>query len=204
MLLVPLPPGERTDISGWTAQGMRASATGAVDFTGIAVTPAMRLGAPGDYTRQPEFSAGAWRFAAVQCGGLEAVLGALHAHLRETGRGGDPHQAARFGQAAIAAETARLWVESAALRAEAEPVQADAATYANLARLAVERAALDALELAQRSVGLTGFLRPNRLERLGRDLATYLRQPAPDRALVTAAADLLATPVEPGAWWDSP
>ncbi|TDH62807.1 acyl-CoA dehydrogenase [Dankookia rubra] len=204
MLLVPLVPGERADISGWTAQGMRASATGAVDFTGLALQDGMAIGSPGDYLRQPDFSAGAWRFAAVQCGGLEAVLGALREHLRRTNRGGDPHQAARLGQAALAAETARLWVHSAALRAEAEPAAAEAATYANLARTAVERAALDVLELAQRSVGLTAFLRPNPLERLCRDLATYLRQPAPDRALGVAAADILAAVPAVGDLWDRP
>ena len=87
---------------------------------GWRLTPDM-ASAAGRHLRQPDFSAGAWRFAAVQCGGLEAVLGALREHLRRTGRGGDPHQAARLGQAAMAAETARLWVESAALRAEADP-----------------------------------------------------------------------------------
>jgi alkylation response protein AidB-like acyl-CoA dehydrogenase len=204
MLLVPLAPGERADLSGWTVQGMRASATGAVDFTGLALEPGMAIGGPGDYLRQPDFSAGAWRFAAVQCGGLEAVLGALREHLCRTNRGGDPHQAARLGQAALAAETARLWVHSAALRAEAEPAAAEAATYANLARTAVERAALDVLELAQRSVGLAAFLRPNPLERLCRDLATYLRQPAPDRALCVAAADILAAEPVPGDLWDVP
>ena len=47
------------------------------------------------------------------------------------------------------------------------------------------------LRLAQRSVGLQGFLREHPLERLSRDLATYLRQPAPDRALTTAAEEIL-------------
>jgi alkylation response protein AidB-like acyl-CoA dehydrogenase len=195
--------GERADLSAWTAQGMRASATGAVDFTGIAAG-GLAIGAPGDYLRQPDFSAGAWRFAAVHCGGAEAVLGALREHLRRTGRGGDPHQAARLGQAAIAAATARLWVEAAARRAEAPGAGPAAAAFVNLARLAVERAALDLLELAQRSVGLAAFLRPNPLERLCRDLATYLRQPAPDRALTEAAAHLLAAEAEPGEAWDLP
>jgi alkylation response protein AidB-like acyl-CoA dehydrogenase len=198
MLLVPLQPGEGADLSPWTAQGMRASATGRMTLTGL---PAAPVGQPGDYLRQPDFSAGAWRFAAVQCGGVEAVLGLLRAHLVKTGRGGDPHQAARLGQAAIAAETARLWVESAARRAEATAPPAEAAAYVNLARLAVERAALDVLELAQRSVGLAAFLRPDPLERVARDLATYLRQPAPDRALGEAAACVLGAAAEPGDLW---
>jgi hypothetical protein len=47
---------------------------------------------------------------------------------------------------------------------------------------------------AQRSVGLQAF-RPNPIERVSRDLATYLRQPGPDRALTDAAAGILAQPV---------
>lgn len=202
MLLVPLAPGERADLASWTATGMRASATGAVDFTGIRVTPEMVVGAPGDYARQPDFSAGAWRFAAVHCGGIEAVLGALRDHHRRTGRGADPHQAARLGQAAIAAATARLWVEAAAARAEAAHADEHAVAFVNLARLAVERAGLEAVELAQRSVGLQAFLRPHPLERLCRDLGTYLRQPAPDRALAEAAGHVLAAAAEPGDLWD--
>ena len=61
-----------------------------------------------------------------------------------------------------------------------------------LAIRAQERAGLDVLERAQRSVGLAGFLQTHPLERLMRDLATYLRQPGPDRALTHAAAHVLA------------
>ena len=35
-----------------------------------------------------------------------------------------------------------------------------------------------------------------------RDLATYLRQPAPDRVLAGAAAFLLTAPEDPGDLWD--
>ncbi len=49
------------------------------------------------------------------------------------------------------------------------------------------------MELVHRSVGLASFMRPNPIERIARDLATYLRQPAPDRALAGAAAWMLAS-----------
>jgi alkylation response protein AidB-like acyl-CoA dehydrogenase len=200
MLLLDLAaaPG-RADLTPWTAQGMRASATGSMEFSGLALDDGALLGPPGAYLRQPDFSAGAWRFAAVQLGGAEALAEALRGHLRRTGRGGDPHQAARLGQLGIALETARLWVMAAAERAETAGTDGDA--YVNLARLAVERAALDAIELVQRSVGLAAFLRPAPMERIARDLATYLRQPAPDRALGEAAARLLAAPGEIGDQW---
>jgi alkylation response protein AidB-like acyl-CoA dehydrogenase len=186
--------GERADLSHWTAHGMRASATGAVDFSGLPIDPIEIVGSDGDYERQPAFSGGAWRFAAVHLGGMERLFDLLRAHLRSTRRGNDPHQAARLGQAAIAVETGRLWVEGAATVAEAaaEANETDRiVAYVNLARLAVERAGLDLMELVHRSVGLTAFIRPNPIERISRDLATYLRQPGPDRTLTSAAAWVL-------------
>lgn len=192
LIVMPrLPFGERADLSQWTAQGMRASATGSVDFSGLAVEAIQIVGGDGDYERQPTFSGGAWRFAAVHLGGMERLFDLLRAHLRSTGRGGNPHQAARLAEAAIAVETARLWVERAASVAEA-PSDATGAdrivAYVNLVRLAVERAGLDLMQLVHRSVGLQAFVRPNPIERVSRDLATYLRQPGPDNALTSAAA----------------
>ncbi|WP_407645423.1 acyl-CoA dehydrogenase family protein [Geminicoccus roseus] len=201
MVIPSVPAGERADLSRWQAHGMRASASGALDFTGIAIGPEETLGEPGDYHRQPLFSAGAWRFAAVQQGGIERVFDTWREHMRQTGRGGDPHQQARLGQAAIQVETARLWVERAA-GAEHLPDAEQAVAYVNLARLAVERAGLDVLELAHRSVGLAGFMRTHPLERLSRDLATYLRQPAPDRALTQAAAYVLDRDVPSFGLWN--
>lgn len=192
MLVVPLARGERADLSSWHAHGMRASATGSVDFSGLALDPGDILGAPDSYFGQPGFSGGAWRFAAVQLGGIEAVFDAWRGHLDRTGRGEDPHQLARLGDGAMAVEGARLWIaRGAAAMAEGRLAPARAVALVNLVRLAVERAGLDVLQLAQRSVGLQGFLRGHPLERLSRDLATYLRQPAPDGALVGAAAEIL-------------
>jgi alkylation response protein AidB-like acyl-CoA dehydrogenase len=190
MVIPHLQPGQRSDLSGWTAHGMRASATGAVDLSGVEVRAIEIVGGDGDYELQPAFSGGAWRFAAVHLGAMERLFDLLREHLRRTGRGGDPHQAARLGQAAIATETARLWVEHAATISEEAPEARSAeqiVAYVNLARLAVERAGLDLMELVHRSVGLQAFMRPHPIERVSRDLATYLRQPAPDRALTRAA-----------------
>ncbi|GJE45339.1 acyl-CoA dehydrogenase family protein [Methylobacterium soli] len=202
MLVVPLEPGTRHDLSAWRAQGMRASATGTIDFSGLAIGPDAILGGPDDYHRQPEFSGGAWRFAAVQLGGIDAVLDAWRRHLDATQRGADPHQLARLGEGALAAETASLWVgRAAAIVAQGTRPPEEIVAYVNLARLAVERAGLDVLQLAQRSVGLQGFLRDHPLERLSRDLATYLRQPAPDRALAGAAEHVLGSGAEAGDLW---
>ncbi|MCJ2060906.1 acyl-CoA/acyl-ACP dehydrogenase [Methylobacterium sp. J-048] len=201
MIVVALEPGERADLSAWRAQGMRASATGTVDFTGLGPDRFTLVGAPDDYQAQPHFSGGAWRFLAVQLGGLEALLDAWRGHLVATGRGEDPHQLARLGEGVIAAETARLWVARAAAIVGEEGDPDGIIAYVNLARLAVERAGLDLLERAQRSVGLQGFLRDHPLERLTRDLATYLRQPGPDRALTEGARHVLRAPQASGDLW---
>ena len=170
-------------------QGMRAAATGQVRFDGV---PARPFGQPGDYLREPDFSAGAWRTSAVTLGGLDALLAEAARQLRARGRLADPHQQARMGQALIAGETARLWMEAAAPRAEgADADPADAVAYVNFARLAVERACLEAMALVQRCLGVAAFVRPNPVERICRDLATYLRQPAPDMVLTEAAAHVM-------------
>lgn len=202
MLVVPLEVGTRADLSAWRAHGMRASATGTLDFTGIPVAAEDVLGGPDDYHRQPTFSGGAWRFAAVQLGGIEALFDAWRGHLARLGRGTDPHQLARLGEGAIAVEGARLWVaRAAAAVSEALLPPERIVAQVDLTRLAVERSGLDVLQLAQRSVGLQGFLRGHPLERLSRDLATYLRQPAPDRALVSAAAEILQAGGMAGDLW---
>lgn len=208
MVLPSLSPEDqrRADLSNWRAHGMRASATGDFDFTDVTLTDDHIIGCAGDYQRQPGFSGGAWRFAAVQLGGIERLLDEMRGHLTKTARDSDPHQRARLGAAAIAAETARLWVARAALIAERgdDAGQVDAeqvVAYVNLARTAVERAGLDVLELAQRSIGLAAFQRSHPIEHVFRDLATYLRQPAPDKALADAAVHILARPEAAGDLW---
>jgi hypothetical protein len=189
MLLSALRAGERARTGLDDTHGMRACGTGSVDFAGIAVPEAALIGQPGDYLRQPEFSAGAWRASAVALGGLDALVEQARRQLVARNREDNPHQKARLGEIFIAAETASLWADKAARVAESGDAHAgDVAGYVNLARTAIESACLDAMRLVQRSLGLAALIRPNPVERLLRDLATYLRQPAPDEALTEAAA----------------
>ena len=165
--------------------GMRAATTGQVRFDDAA---GRVFGTVGDYLREPDLSCGAWRTSAVTLGGIEALTGQIGEQLTARGRDGDPHQQARVGRALIATETARLWVAAAASRAEAADAAMDAVSYVGLARLAVERSALDVIELAQRSLGVAAVMRGNPAERIARDLAAYLRQPAADAVLTEAAS----------------
>ena len=201
MAVIPMDRVRTTiDSDSWRPLGMRASVSFAIDFTGVEVATTDVIGAPNDYYRRPWFEAGAIRFAAVQLGGAQALLDAARGDLRERGRGDDPHQQTRFGAAAGAAEGAALWLRAAASMADRSPLAgaapgdvADATmvAYANLARLAVERACLDVLEAVTRGVGARGLLRSHPIERICRDLTLYLRQPAPDAALAAAGSHVL-------------
>lgn len=190
MAVVPLDEVEvRVDRSGWHPLGMRASASHRVEF------PAARidgrrclLGPPGAYLREPWFSSGAIRFAAVQLGGAQALLDATVASLREWGRADDPYQRARVGTMAIAVESGRQWLRAAAEVAD-QVVEGDRAvvgsmiTHAQMTRTALEAICQDVIRLAEQSVGVRALIAPHPIERIGRDLTTYLRQPAPDLAL---------------------
>jgi alkylation response protein AidB-like acyl-CoA dehydrogenase len=175
--------------SGIKLSGMRAAITGSVDFSGMPVSRADLLGAEGDYLREPVFSAGAWRGSAAALGGLIALVEQHRREIAARRRDADPHQRARFGQLLITNETARLWMQQAASRACLEDGSAaQIVAYVNLARIAVETACLDAMRLTQRSLGLGAFIAGHPAERICRDLAVFLRQPAPDETLDKAAA----------------
>jgi hypothetical protein len=188
MLVVRLGIGETVRPLPSPLQGMRAAVTGAVDFSGCETDADSILGEPGDYLREPDFSAGAWRGSAVALGGLIALLDLAVPLLRDAGRLDNPHTQARIGEALIARETARLWVRSAARVAEDPSADtAQRVATVGLARIAVETACLDAMRLVQRSLGLSAFRQGTPIERICRDLSTYLRQPAPDEVLTEAA-----------------
>jgi alkylation response protein AidB-like acyl-CoA dehydrogenase len=189
LVLVALDNADRARPSTAKLQGMRAAATGTMDLTGLPADPAAIIGQPGDYLRQPTFSAGAWRTSAVTLGGLEKLVQHVRGELCARSRADNPHQLARVGQMLIAQETAHLWLQRAAPIAEsAGHPPGDIAAYVNLARIAVECAALDIIRLTQRSLGLAALTQGHPAEALMRDLATYLRQPAPDETLTEAAA----------------
>ena len=97
-------------------------------------------------------------------------------------------------------ESGRLWLTAAgahAARALSGPVDTDpyasqrTLAYANLMRSAIEETCMHVIALAERSVGARGLLRPEPFERMHRDLVHYLRQPAPDAALVEAGRHVM-------------
>jgi alkylation response protein AidB-like acyl-CoA dehydrogenase len=203
MVVVPVA-GLPVDRSWWRPLGMRASGSHVVDFAGSQIEPDWLLGGFNDYIEEPRFTAGAIRFAAVHVGGMHAVLDAAVTHLRGTKRSADPHQRHRMGRMAIAVESGYAWLDRAVkhwpdLQPGRTPVKVSIMiALANGVRLAVESAALTVLQEAERSIGAAGLIAPHPLERLVRDLRTYLRQPNPDAALASLGAAVAEGSWSPG------
>lgn len=198
MFVVPVR-GFAVDRTWWRPLGMRASGSHKVTAEGIPVAPEMVLGGADDYIREPWLTGGAIRFAAVQAGGMHAVFDAALSHLTSGGRAGNSHQAHRLARMGLAVETGYVFLARAARAWDTtisgggggggdDAAAAELVATAQAARSAVERCALDVLELAERGVGAAGFNAPHSLERLLRDLRTYLRQPDPDGALAGLGA----------------
>lgn len=204
ILVAPVDDPARADATPWRVSGMRATASGDFDASGLTVDSDALLGCPGDYHREPHFQGGVWRYAAAQLGGLEALVEAMRTDLAARGRLADPHQAARFARGVMACETAWLWVREAALTVEAPGAAPDSATRSVLARLVVERAASETMTEVDRALGAASFFSDHPVERLRRDLAFYLRQAAPDGALHAASAALAARRRPVGDFWTAP
>lgn len=184
LAIVPANLVERADASGWKVRGMRATVSGTYDLEALRLSEDDLLGAPGDYDREPKFTAGGWRFCAVQLGGIESLLAETRTAMTTLTRA-DPLQRAKFGAGVVAARTAYLWVREAASRAAQD--HPDAVAFVQMTRGIVERAALDVMEFAARIVGTRSAFDGQRIDKISRDLSLYLRQAGQDHARDQAA-----------------
>lgn len=179
LVVVPADDPGRADLSGWRVRGMRATGSGSYDLTGLKPDAMHLLGAPGDYGVEPRFTAGAWRFLAVQLGGIEALLAETRSAMSDIARN-DPLQRVKFAEAVAATRTGYLWVREAGQRAADD--SPDAPDFVRMTRGVVERSALDVMELAARIVGTRSAFDGQRIDKITRDLSLYLRQGGPDYA----------------------
>ncbi|MGF7150282.1 alkylation response protein AidB-like acyl-CoA dehydrogenase [Sphingomonas zeicaulis] len=86
LVIVPADHPDRANLFEWRARAARASASGRYILDSMPLDPAMLLGAPGDYDRGPRFTAGAWRFCAVQLCRIEALVDEIRAAMSEDAR----------------------------------------------------------------------------------------------------------------------
>ncbi|TKD51537.1 acyl-CoA/acyl-ACP dehydrogenase [Sphingomonas baiyangensis] len=162
----------------WHVVGMQRSETHVVRWQNAALQTGDLIGEPGDYVREPWFSGGALRFAAVQAGGIAALVDGVRDHLVAVDRADDPHQLGRLAALYAAAEAA-----AGAVRTAAQSWFDDETARLPLvsaARCAVYTAGDTALTLAQQAVGLQAMFVQHPLATTITDLSVYLRQPGPD------------------------
>ncbi|CAN5339966.1 acyl-CoA dehydrogenase family protein [soil metagenome] len=187
LLIIPLKKYEQLeeDWSLWQPMGMKNSVSCRIDFTGIDISSENLLGNINAYHQEPWFSGGAMRFAAVQLGGAEAAMMAVLDHLRKQNRTADPYQQQRVGTMAIKIHAGKFWLKQAQKINDNQDKYSvgEIVNFANMMRSAVLEISETILHLAERSVGVQGFLENHPLERVYRDLKVYLKQPGPDLAL---------------------
>jgi hypothetical protein len=167
------------DASWWRVTGMQRSETHLVTWDNQPLPSQALIGRPGDYVREPWFGGGAIRFAAVQAGGIAAVVDGVRDHLAEQRRHGDPHQRTRLAELYLAAQSAADAVFRAAAGWSADNVPRTLALV-SAARMAVYAAGEQVLALGPAAVGVQAMFVDHPLSIALADLSTYLRQPAPD------------------------
>ena len=166
---------------------MEASFSFDVDFTGTVLQQRDLIGEPDAFYREPAFSGGAVRFAAVHVGGANRLLHDFTAWLKVRNRANDPHQVMRLSRCVQNVTGMRLWLQHAATSCAAHFDQHDAESAAlmvhaaDMTRTIVERDTAEVMRLVTVGVGAHGLLQPNPFGPVLRDLTMYLRQPAPDR-----------------------
>lgn len=178
------------DRTFWHVTGMQRSETHIVRWLEAHISDDDLVGVPGDYVREPWFSGGALRFAAVQAGGIAALLDHTTAHLVAAGRADDPHQKGR-----LAALYGLVEAAAGAIRTAASGWFGDSAARLPLiaaARAAVYAAGGQAIEVAEQAVGVQALFIGHPLAAVITDLSVYLRQPAPDAQRMQVGAALAA------------
>lgn len=184
-------PENSIDFDSWHPMGMQSSLSYTVSFFGYESSYDDWLGAADVYYKQPYFSGGAIRFCAVQLGGAEALFNETIQYLKSLGRTDDVYQNIRLGEMAMEITSGNNWLIQAAhywddwINDDAKSTQLIA--FVGLARTAIERICLRVIELSAKCIGARGLMQPYKAESIIRDLQFYLRQPAPDAVLNSAA-----------------
>jgi alkylation response protein AidB-like acyl-CoA dehydrogenase len=167
-------PGIRVTQSGWSAVGMRASASVDVIFENV---PARRIGGPRAYLERPGFWHGGAGIAACWYGAASAIAGFV---MRDARKRSEPHRLAHLGAIDIALYAAAAQLREAAVFIDRAP-HADAMLAAMRARLGAEHAAVLVMEHAGRALGAAPLCRDGHFAHLMADLPVFIRQSHAER-----------------------
>ena len=194
LLAVDATEESRADHSQWRVTGMRATASGGYDASGLVVRSNFILGGGDDYYAEPLFLGGMYRMCAVQAGGLEGLIAAFVEHARQRPPANPAILHYRVGslltQALLAEAAVRRLAERVAEGEDAEAIGGQAI----LTREGVERCIVECLTLIERAGGTSVHREGTTLSRWVRDISLYVRQGAIDDRLISVGAQAVASP----------
>lgn len=177
----------RQDSDRWSMSGMRATRSGAFEFTGISSDAVMWIGPPDSYMTEPTFIGGVWRIAALQLGATIGLVETVSGQLADMGRLDAEAQLIRLTPLVMRALAAEELTRRAAEFAESDAARKTperAVALSASARLLTEEIGLQAITASEQSLGLIHFDKTSQSGRMARDLAVYLRQAARDALLL--------------------
>ena len=197
MWVVELDPVSHTieQLSEKVADSAR-NLTEIVSFDERAAPAAVRLGHPGDYTTQPDYSGGNLRFAAVQAGGVAGLFDGLLETLTERGAADESLSRRRIAQAYVLAQNAINAVVDTAKVYDIEDPRL--LPRVGAARHSVIEAAEAMLDLVRRAVGVESLSDDHPLAIRVRDVRAYIRQPEADGSADYLADAILNKDLRPG------
>jgi alkylation response protein AidB-like acyl-CoA dehydrogenase len=197
LFLVPLDqPGIQIDPSWWQPLGMRSTVSHLVNLKDVFVPAEAKLGEPGAYYRSRWQARFIPQFGASFLGAAEAALKFTQGYVAQRGKAANPYVQHHLGRMRIAVATTRAFMEhTAALWAEGR--EDDAAVASNIFRLFAEEQATSALDHAAKACGASSLLAPHPLERIWRDLTTYVRHENTDALLSTVGKATLGLNYDP-------
>jgi alkylation response protein AidB-like acyl-CoA dehydrogenase len=191
LLLIDVTETERGDPSHWQLSGMQATQSGTYNFDTMAPEKLILLGPPDAYYGEPHFFGGQWRYLALHAGCVAEMAQTINLHLNSLNRPATDSEAMRMARLVGLSQQSMMWATHVANQTEvlANP---EAGLQAIIGREMVECSCVEAVTLAERIIGTQAFKYGHRLERLCRDLRTYLRQAALDQRLIHAGQSVLA------------
>jgi len=178
------------DRSWYRAAGLRASESHRVVFHDAPVTSI--LGEPGELSRDPWFSRDAMRTAASWAGMIDAAVAAALGDLALR-HAEEPLAHLAAGRIAAGQGTVDAWLDHAATAADSSLARpADLRPCSVAMRAEIAAAAREVLEAAAAGCGSHPFVTGGRLDRVRRDLETFLLQHRLDPLLARLGAERLA------------
>lgn len=193
LALIDVTAPKRGDATQWDMLGMRATASGTYDFSGLPLGEDALIGAPGDYLKEPHFIGGVWRIAALQAGAAAGLIDAAASTLRDMDRLEAEAQLARLMQVLMRVWAGMALVERAGQASVGDHEEETIVSTSIAARLYTEEVALDTIKAVEQSLGLRHFTASSETGRMARDLSVYLRQAARDAFLQRAAGQALSS-----------